>query len=181
LTPERLAAEIRLLDRVVVGVVLVLTFFIASFAIQNSDFWLHLATGRLLAEGGYSPFAGENPFSNPATVYWANHAWLFQLGVYLVSAAAGGPETPLAGAVLVILKALLVTGLAWVMLKTRRPGQSLWPAALCTGLAVLVMSPRLLFQPVVVSYLFLGLTLYLLTRPSQTPAGTYRPAASGAC
>src|SRR5262249_28200540 len=161
LTPERLAAEIRVLDRIVVGLVILLTFFLASFAVQNSDFWMPLATGRLLAEGQYS--FGVNPFSNPETVYWANQAWLFDLILYLLSSLAGGVDAPAAGAVLVVFKALLIMGLAWLMLKTRRPGQSLWVPALCTGLAVLVMSPRLVLQPVICSYLFLGLTIYLLS------------------
>src|SRR5262249_29450440 len=44
------------------------------------------------------------------------------------------------------------------------PGQSLWIPAVCTALALLAMSPRLLFQPTCVSLLFLALTLYLLHR-----------------
>src|SRR5205823_3856253 len=47
----------------------------------------------------------------------------------------------------------------------RRPGQRLWVPAVCTLLAVVVLSARVFFQPVVVSYLFLGLTLWLLERP----------------
>ena len=34
------------LDRMLVGVVLVLTALAALFPIRNSDFWLHLATAR---------------------------------------------------------------------------------------------------------------------------------------
>src|SRR5262249_38056377 len=36
----------------------------------------------------------------------------------------------------------------------------------CTGIAVLALSQRLFLQPVVLSYLFLGVTLYLLQKPA---------------
>src|SRR5713226_6039593 len=45
LTPERLGAEITRLDRALVVVLLVLAFFLASFAAHNTTFWMHLATG----------------------------------------------------------------------------------------------------------------------------------------
>src|SRR5437868_3579501 len=40
LTPERLATEIRRLDLVLAGVVLLLAFFLASFPATNSDLWM---------------------------------------------------------------------------------------------------------------------------------------------
>ena len=45
---------------------------------------------------------------------------------------------------------------------------------MCTALALLPMSTRFLLQPTVVSYFFLGLTLYLLTRPERTDKGSHR-------
>src|SRR5258708_4359151 len=58
-----------------------------------------------------------------------------------------------------------MTARAWVMLRTSRTGQSLWAPAACTGLAFVAISTRLLFQPTLLSLLFLGLTLYLLQSP----------------
>src|SRR5262245_42647179 len=49
--PQRLADRIRRLERVLVGLVLALAFLLGCFTINNSDFWMHLATGRLLARG----------------------------------------------------------------------------------------------------------------------------------
>src|SRR5262249_1543276 len=138
---ERLAVALPRLDAVLVVVVLLLAFLLASFTVRNSDFWLHLATGRLLAQHQYT--FGSDPFtytSGPA--YWVNHAWLYDLLLYLTASLTGGAESALGGAVLVVLKALGVTALAAVMLSIRRPGQSVWPAAVCTGLALLAMSPR---------------------------------------
>src|SRR5436190_11080578 len=60
-SPERVRAELARLDRVLVGGVLLLAFFLASFAATNSDLWMHLAAGRLIARGQF-PF-GSDPFA----------------------------------------------------------------------------------------------------------------------
>ncbi|HLJ93014.1 MAG TPA: hypothetical protein VKU02_07465 [Gemmataceae bacterium] len=165
-SPEQLAAEIARQDRVLVLVVLALAFLLASVAVRNSDFWMHLATGRLLAHGEYH--FGVDPFSYTSTDYWANHAWFFDLILYVLTSLAGGPESEPAGIVLVVLKALLVTLLAWIMVRTRRPGRSQWIPAVCAGLALVAMSPRLLLQPTLISLLFLSLTLYILQKPRHS-------------
>jgi tetratricopeptide (TPR) repeat protein len=139
--------------------VLAFAFLAASFAVRNSDFWMHLASGRLLAGGNYH--FGVDPFAYTTQgVYWANHAWLFDLLVYLLF-------TKLGEIVLVIVKALLVAGLAALLLSIRRPGTRFGVPALCTLLAVLAMSPRLLLHSTLLSYLLLGLTLWLLWRPGK--------------
>src|SRR5437667_10233972 len=114
-SPEQLAAEIARQDRALVAVVLALAFLLASVAVRNSDFWMHLASGRLIANGEYR--FGVDPFSYTSTSYWANHAWLYDLILYGLASAAGGPESEEGGIVLVVIKALLVTGLGWVMLR----------------------------------------------------------------
>jgi hypothetical protein len=59
--------------------------------------------------------------------------------------------------------------LAGLLLLIQRAGQPLWVPAICTGLAVLAISTRMFFQPVIFSYLFLALTLFILTlRSTQT-------------
>ena len=170
LTPERLAREIRRLDGLLIAVTLFLAFFLASFAAHNSDVWMHLATGRLIAHGDYrfggDPFA----FTSPDHAYaWVNHAWLPDLIAYGLAQLFGGPETPAGGAALVAAKALLVAALAGLMLLAGRYAHTYWIAAVGVSLAVLVMSPRLLLQPHCFSLLFLALTLYLLQpAPSET-------------
>jgi tetratricopeptide (TPR) repeat protein len=143
-----------------VVLVLLFAFLASSFAVRNSDFWHHLALGRLLARGDYS--FGADPFGFTAQgVYWVNHSWLFDLLLYGIHQTVGG-------AGLVVLKAFLVTGLAGLMLSVRRAGGVAVPLA-CTALALLAMSPRLLLQPVCVSLFCLGLTFWLLWRP--VPSG----------
>jgi tetratricopeptide (TPR) repeat protein len=138
--------------------VVVLAFLSALFPVYNSDFFQHLAAGRLLTQGGLS-FSSDapDPFTAPGTG-WVNHSWVFDLIVYaLYQMSQAAP---------IILKALLTAVLAGVLIHTGRvAGQRLWLPAVCTALAVLVLSPALLMRPVVCSMLFLALTLWLLRRP----------------
>jgi tetratricopeptide (TPR) repeat protein len=167
---ERLAKDIFRLDIALIALVLVLAFLLASFPVRNTDFWMHLASGRLIAQGQFH--FGTDPFSYMTEgLYWTNHNWLYDLLLYGFVNLLGGPESPLAGGLLVIFKALLLSFLAWVMVQTRRHGQSMWAPVFCTALAFLAMSPRLLLQPTLVSYLFLGLTLYILQKPRHLEIG----------
>ncbi len=169
-SPETTARRLRRLDWLLVGVVLLFAFLTALFPVYHSDFFLHAATGRLLAHGQYS--FGADPFAfTTAGVTWINHSWLYDLLIYLIyqGSAAGGT-------ILIILKALMIAALAEVMLRTARPpGRGLWVPAACVGLAVLAISPRLLLEPVCVSYFFLGLTCWLLGLPRQLRAARRRP------
>src|SRR5262245_36215616 len=135
ISPEQLAAEVARLDRAVAFVLLVLTFLLASFAVRNSDFWLNLAAGRHVVQGGFASF-GSDPFSYTTTKYWANHAWLFDVILYGLTSLAGGIDAPAAGIVLVGFKALLIVALAVTLLACGRPGRSLWAPVFCTALAI---------------------------------------------
>ena len=141
-------------------VVLAFAGLVASFAARNSDVWRHLAAGRLLAQLNYQ--FGNDPFAYTTQgVYWANHSWLFDLLAYL------GYRT-LGGAALVGLKAILIVGLAGLMLNLARPregdGRFFWAAGLCVLLALLAMSPRLQLEPMTISIVLLGACLLLLNR-----------------
>jgi hypothetical protein len=128
-------------------------FLAASFTARNSDLWLHLAAGRLLAQGNYT--FGVDPFAYTTEgSYWVNHACLFDLALYAGYQVLGGPG-------LVALKAAGVALLAWLMLRMRRT-ERFSIAAGCTLLAVLAMSPRLLLQPACLSLLLLAICLWLL-------------------
>jgi tetratricopeptide (TPR) repeat protein len=164
-TPQALARELGRLDLVLAVLGLVFAFLLGSFAVRNSDFWMHLASGRAVAEGKGA--VSSDPFSYTAGPYWANHNWLYDLVVYSISRLMGGPESPAGAAALVVLKAVVVTLLAWTMLCVRRPGASFWAPIGCAILAVLVMSTRLFFQPTLCSLLFLALTVAVLERKSR--------------
>jgi tetratricopeptide (TPR) repeat protein len=147
----------RRLDILLAVLVLVLAFLAGSFAVRNGDFWFHLATGRLLAQGQFT--FGVDPFAyTTSQAYWTNHAWLFDLSLYGLSRLIGD-------AGLVVLKALLVTALAWLLLRLPPPNERGWLSAACTALVVLAISPRLLLQPICLSFFFFGLSLWLLVKP----------------
>jgi hypothetical protein len=128
-------------DLTLVVLVMALAFVLASFPARNSDLWKHLATGRLLAHGETSPTA--------------NPGWLYDLLCYGLYSALGGGG-------LVFLKALLVVGIAVVVLRLSRVGRGWILAAVCTALALVAMSTRLLLQSALLSCFLLSLTLLLL-------------------
>jgi tetratricopeptide (TPR) repeat protein len=166
---ERLTSEIARLDRVLAMLVPVLAFVLASFVIHNSDYWLHLATGRALAEGTYT--FGVDPFGfTTSNIYWVNHSWLYDWLLFQITNPAGGQNA--GGAIIaVILKALSMALLAMILLAIRRRGQGWYASAVCVGLAVLAMAPGMTLQPAVVSLLFLGLTLFFLVRDGKPEPG----------
>jgi hypothetical protein len=154
---KRRAPALHRLDLLLASSILLLAFLAASFIAVNSDFWLHRAAGKLLSQGRFS--FGTHPFLyTNGSEYWVHHAWLFDLLLYELYGLIGG-------AGLVLLKALLITALAGLLLGMRRKDGNEWLPAFCTALAVLAMSPGLLLQPICLSLFFLGLTFWLLWRP----------------
>src|SRR5262249_55917530 len=99
---------------------------------------------------------------------WINQTWLYDLLCYGLYSALGG-------AALVFAKALLVVGLALVLLRLSQAGPGWWIPAFCTALALVAMSTRLLLQPATVSYLFLALTLWFLRDRRQVAANRPPP------
>jgi hypothetical protein len=157
------------LDRFLVFLVLVLAFLLASTPARNSDIWLHLATGKMLADGQYQ--VGVYPFSYASeATYWVNHSWLYDGLLYLLYQVIGGTG-------LVVLKALLVVGLGVVLVllgRTERSGL----AAVTAAAALVAMGPWLELRPMSVSFLFLGLTLWFLQKGWQKLTDNSNPAAS---
>jgi hypothetical protein len=152
----------------IIPLVLALAFLAVSFPARNSDLWLHLASGRLLSER--KAVFGADPFAyTTSQVYWANHSWLFDLGIYRLYNLMDGPG-------LVILKAALATILAMLLLSIRRPGSSFYLPIVCTTLAIVAAARYTLVQPVFVSSFLLGLTLWLLWKqPSDSEQSSSRP------
>jgi hypothetical protein len=128
-----------------------LAFLLASFPARNPDVWLHLASGRQLAQWEAGPGAPLAVAPDPGV----NHNWLYDLVTYGIFAWFDGPG-------LVIAKALLVAALAVVLLVLSRTGPGWFLPMVCTVLAVLAMGTRLLLQPATASYLLLGLALWFV-------------------
>jgi tetratricopeptide (TPR) repeat protein len=141
-----------------------LAFLLASFPARNSDLWAHLAAGRSLARGETS-FGLDSQLPAELRV---GHAWLYNLLCYALAATRGGTG-------LVLVKALLVVGLALLLLRLSWAGRGWALAACCTALALLTMSTRLLLQPATVSYFLLALALWFVRPGREVVAGRATP------
>jgi hypothetical protein len=141
--------------------VLALAFLTASFAARNSDLWLHLAGGRLLANGQYH--FGTDPFSYVGgDRTWVNHAWLFDWLAYQLYRLGAGPG-------LVIAKAVAVALTAGLLLLARKPGQPVFPGVVCAGLGLLAAAPWLGLDPALATLLGLAALLFLIIRVPRRP------------
>lgn len=159
-------------DALLVLLVVGFGFIAASTPARNSDLWLHLATGRALVHGQYH--FGVDPFAQGTEhVYWVNTNWLYDLLTYAVFQGFGA----FGGAALVLLKAVLAGVLALLLVRLGWCGRGLWAPAVGAAWAVLVLSPWLMLHPMIVSYLFLALTVYFLERPHR-PAPEEDPLAA---
>ena len=164
MSPEAFDKITARLDAALVALVLVFAFVTACFAVRNSDFFQYLAIGRLIAHGEYH--IGKDPFSFATDgVRWVDHSWLTSHFLYLIYNFGA------AGAVaIIVLKGVAIAALAGILLVlSRNPGQRWLIPAACTAVAILALSARVLMQPVVVSYFFLGLTLLVLRWPYLWP------------
>src|SRR5262249_47568402 len=105
--PPALRRGLAVFDAVLVAVVLLLALLVASFPARNSDLWLHLATGRLLAERKLD--FGSDPFAyTTAGALWVNHSWVADLLFYSLYQIGGGLGLGLFRALLVVFLALLL-------------------------------------------------------------------------
>ena len=102
-----------------------------------------------------------------------NTNWLYDLLTYAVFQGFGA----FGGAALVLLKAVLAGVLALLLVRLGWCGRGLWAPAVGAAWAVLVLSPWLMLHPMIVSYLFLALTVYFLERPHR-PAPEEDPLAA---
>jgi hypothetical protein len=181
LSPDRFQRRLLIPDGLVVVLVLAFAVFLAAQPVHNGDLLTHLATGRALIQGEYNPLTMEDPFAHTTEgVRWVNQSWLADLLAYGIYRTAG-PFVPEEEAedtgilVLNVLKALVTFALAVVLILAGRAGVNLWVPALCTALGLLVLSPGLQLRPLCISFLFLGLTLWLLLRVDRRSMDSRNP------
>lgn len=173
-TPEPTTADgtsptwILKLDYFLLLLVLLLSFFVASFTASNSDLWTHFAIGKRLSEGTFQ--FGVDPFSwategieGEPTVRWVHHAWLYSWFSYVVY------DGWRMGELLVVLKAICFTIAITLLSRIGWSAQNRWFLIIGLLMAALAASPRLQLEPTVISFLFLAITLFLLDR-----AGAFR-------
>ncbi len=157
-------------DAALAVVVTAAAFLAGSFAAHNTDVWLHLANGRNLVQGKYTP--GSDPYTfTGADRAWADTSWLFDLGLYAVYSA--DPT----GAAVVAVKAVAFAAAFALLFLLRRPGRALWPWAVLAALGAISSAPYAPVRPVVASMLFLSATLLVLYRWPWRPGPWRQPGA----
>src|SRR6516164_3865773 len=172
-------------DIVILGLLLILSFFLASFAATNTDLWLNLAIGKRISEWefefGVDPYswATEATLTGPA-VYWVHHSWLYSWLVFQLYSVSGGAGLVIGKAILFSAGIALLSrisfgaydssrGLAGLSVPrleanaTRSWSEaSRWFGLICLVMAALAASNLILVRPIVVSLLFLSITLFVL-------------------
>jgi tetratricopeptide (TPR) repeat protein len=133
--------------------VVLLASFLAASPVRNTDFWLHLASGKAIAQGNWQ----ADPFSYTSEQAKGNPCWLYDLLCYWLYVGVGESG-------LLAFKYLLVAGLALVLMAGGRIGNSIILPAFATALSMIALGPWLSFKPLGVSILFLASTFYVLER-----------------
>jgi tetratricopeptide (TPR) repeat protein len=161
-TPTAPPAWLYKADLAILALLLVLTFFVGSFTATNSDLWMHLAIGQRISQGEFT--FGEDPFSwlseatadRPAT-FWVHQSWLYSWLFFQLHELIGGAGLVLIKAILFTIAVVLLSRIGW-------NEANRWFVLIALVGAALAVSPRLLLQPTVVSFLFLSITLFVLDR-----------------
>jgi len=128
-------------------------FLLASMPVGQSDFWLHLATGRALVEGGFS--FGSEPFTLVQTGYWVNPSWLYDVLLFGLYQTVGGSA-------IVIGNALLVSALSVLLMLSCRGDKGFYLPGLAVALALIALAPWLSVQPRCVSFALAAWTTWFL-------------------
>jgi hypothetical protein len=143
LTPERVLAWNRYIDRYVVGFVMVLVLIASLRPISQSAIWGLLRSGDAILSG--APITTDSLSFSRQGQRWVNIPWLYEVAssslYHGVERVLQSPDYPDRGAqagasALVILNALLVTMAAAALLTIRHAGPGLWWTAICVFLAV---------------------------------------------
>lgn len=73
----------RRLDLFILLVTLVLVFIMAARTPFDTDMWWHLSAGRQIVTSGYLRTPDTFSFTRPG-VYWLDHSWIPDIGMYLL-------------------------------------------------------------------------------------------------
>jgi tetratricopeptide (TPR) repeat protein len=156
-TSERVSEWNAYYDLYVMWAALLLAFMVSCNYVADSQFWLHLKSGELIAERAAPVMTDTFSYTEDGRP-WVNVPWLFEwLHAALYKFVYGlVPVNPLdltanrAGAeqvavgTLVGLTAFLRLLTAWMLLKIRHRGPGLWWSALCVTMALGVVFHPLL-------------------------------------
>lgn len=148
-------ASSRRRDVPVAGAVAFLAAALGLHPVITPDLWWHLASGRWILAHGAVP--RTDPFTYTVTDHpWINLQWLGDV-VTVTLYRWSGPDG------LVLLKALVLAGIAALLFVTaRRGGAGTATSGLVVTLGVLAGAERTMVRPEIASYLLLASTLLLV-------------------
>ena len=145
------------LDAMLGLMAVVFAFMLASFVARNTDFWRHIAAGKLVVTGAY-PFGGD-PFTYTAAGRaWVNPNWLGEVLLYALYSA----DTT--GAVVVVAKAVAFAAAFGLLFLVRRGNSPLWPWAVAAALGALGACAFTQLRPYVFGLLLYSAALVTLFR-----------------
>ncbi len=100
----------------------------------DADLWVHLNTGRHLAQTGGLPYPDPFSFSAGETI-WTAHEWVAQWVIYQLVSSTGVGATTLVFGVLI--------GLVWLIVERTLAAHGVgpWPRALAVGAGALAVVP----------------------------------------
>jgi len=137
---------------IVLGLVVVASFGIRT--ISNSDFWLHLAGGRLVAEQG-APRIDSLSFASAGSA-WVNSTWLYDRLLYMLWNIGGS------GLVILDNVGCIVVGLLLLVFVAKK-----WAGANSITLALLIsawlIAPRFVVGPVSPALFTAAVFIYMLS------------------
>ena len=150
-----------LLDVVLIGAFLALTFLLGAFPLKDTDFWWHLRTGDLIRQ------TGQVPRTDLYTYTVANHPWVDLHWGFQVALSWGYAW---GGVVALNLAKCAITCAAVLLLVTaRRRDWPIWVSLLAWLPALLVLGGRMYIRPETLTLLYLALDLAILTRWERYP------------
>ena len=145
----------------VLAVVLAWTFLLGCTPMRSTDIWWHLKTGQLVLADYSVPRTDWFTYTDVNSV-WIDLHWGFQ-----VLAATVYEYTGVDG--LVLMKAVCLTGtiaLLWYCVDSQLPA---WGKAVCLLLPIICLSGRSVVRPEMLSWLFLPVWLWIISRLRNRP------------
>ena len=150
-----------LLDVVLIGAFLALTFLLGAFPLKDTDFWWHLRTGDLIRQTGRVPHTDLYTYT-AADHRWIDLHWGFQVALSWGFARGGV-------VVLSLAKCVITCAAVLLLVTARRRGWPIWVSLLAWLPALLVLGGRMYIRPETLTLLYLAIDLAILCRWERYP------------
>ena len=152
-----------LLDVVLVGAFLALTFLLGAFPLKDTDFWWHLRTGDLIRQ------TGQVPQHRPLHVHRGEPS-LDRPPLGFPGGAELGVRPGRGRGALSLAKCVITCVAVFLLVTARRRDWPVWVMLLAWLPALLVLGGRMYIRPETLTLLYLAIDLAILSRWERYPA-----------